>query len=100
MGSHIAGCAAALRGARQEAVTKLGRAHRGLQAADMGYLAACAAARLGGLLGGSEGKDLWEECRTMFERQGVIDHERCLMMSAPGFGPPAPERSGRVRGAA
>ena len=70
------------------------------EAADMGYLAACAAARLGGLLGGTEGKTLREECRTMFERQGVIDHERCLLMSAPGFGPPAPERTFSVRGAA
>ncbi|HVJ21579.1 MAG TPA: AAA family ATPase [Polyangiaceae bacterium] len=100
MRAHIAGCAAALRGARQEAVAELGSAHRGLLAADMGYLAACAAARLGGLLGGTEGKDLREECRAMFERQGVIDHERCLMMSAPGFGPPLTGQSSSVRGAA
>jgi hypothetical protein len=89
-----------MRGARQEAVALLGRAHRGLVAADMGYLAACAAARLGSLLGGTEGKELWQECRTMFERQGVIDHERCLMMSAPGFGAPLPGQNSSVRGAA
>jgi eukaryotic-like serine/threonine-protein kinase len=88
MSAHIAGCAAALRGARQQAVASLGLAHAGLKSADMGYLAACAAARLGGLLGGAEGGELREECRAMFERQGVSDHERCLMMSAPGFGAP------------
>ncbi len=85
MGAHVAGCAAALRGARNEARDLLRRAHGGLLGADMGYLAACSAARLGDLLGEAEGKSLWQECRTMFEQQGVIDHERCLMMSAPGF---------------
>jgi hypothetical protein len=86
MRAHLAGCAAALRGQRSRALAELGRAHRGLSAADMGYLAACAAARLGELLGGAEGNDLIAQCRTMFERQGVIDQKRCLMMSAPGFG--------------
>ncbi len=85
MGAHIAGCGAALRGDKARAVALLRRAYNGLKSADMGYLAACAAARLATLLGGSEGDELSAECRSAFERQGVVDHARCLAMSAPGF---------------
>ena len=56
-----------------------------LDAADWGYLAACARHRQGELLGGSVGQELVAKSRAFFDAQDVKNVERCLAMSAPGF---------------
>jgi serine/threonine protein kinase/tetratricopeptide (TPR) repeat protein len=56
-----------------------------LDAADLGYLAACARHRKGELLGGATGRELLERSRAFFTAQGIVNAERCLAMSAPGF---------------
>jgi hypothetical protein len=85
MGSLIAACVAAARGRSEVARVELVRAHRELVDADLGYLARCAAVRLGGLLGGAEGGKLAETARAKLAAEGVVDIESCLAMSAPGF---------------
>jgi tetratricopeptide (TPR) repeat protein len=56
-----------------------------LEAADWGYLAACARHRQGELLGGTTGRELVASSRAFFDAQAVKSVERCLAMSAPGF---------------
>jgi hypothetical protein len=56
-----------------------------LDDADLGYLAACARHRKGELLGGASGRELLERSRAFFTAQGIVNAERCLAMSAPGF---------------
>jgi serine/threonine protein kinase len=74
-----------VRGDRAGALDELGAAIPKLEAADLGYMAACARYRRGELLGGSMGGDLVAQSRAFFETQGVKNIERCLAMSAPGF---------------
>ncbi|MGO9837540.1 MAG: serine/threonine-protein kinase PknK [Polyangiaceae bacterium] len=56
-----------------------------LEAADWGYLVACARHRQGELLGGTTGRELVASSRAFFDAQAVKNVERCLAMSAPGF---------------
>jgi len=70
---------------RRGALRALEEAIPMLEAADWGYLAACARHRQGELLGGSTGRALIERSRAFFEAQGVRNVDRCLAMSAPGF---------------
>jgi serine/threonine protein kinase len=85
MGRHLAGCLAAALGRPDRARRELERAMDGLSRVDMGYLASCARARAGLLIGGSRGSDLIETSRRQLREQGIVSIERCLQMSAPGF---------------
>lgn len=67
------------------ALGALGKAIPMLDAADWGYLAACARHRQGEILGGSAGRDLVARSRAFFDAQGVKNVDQCLAMSAPGF---------------
>ena len=85
MGHFLAGCLAAARTDRKQALAAFERAAPGLEAADMGYLALCARQRYGELLGGDSGRELVRKCGEQFAEQGVVDIQACLNMSAPGF---------------
>ena len=85
MGLALRAGAHAVRGQRESALADLGKAIPMLDAADLGYLAACARHRRGELLGGSAGGDLVAQSRAFFEAQQVKNIERCLAMSAPGY---------------
>ena len=52
---------------------------------DMGYLASCVKARRGALAGGDAGRELLQASRQRLVEQGIVNVERCLDMSAPGF---------------
>ncbi|HEX8796806.1 MAG TPA: protein kinase [Polyangiaceae bacterium] len=75
----------AARGDRKRADSALELAIPALDAADLGYLAACARHRRGELLAGSAGAELVARSRAFFAAQGIVNPERCLQMSAPGF---------------
>jgi hypothetical protein len=75
----------AARGDEKRALEALEFAIPALDAADLGYLAACARHRRGELLGGSAGAELVARARSFFKAQGIRNPERCLQMSAPGF---------------
>ena len=79
-----AGAAAADRN-RGAALDALDSAIPQLDEADLGYLAACARHRKGELVGGAVGHELLERSRAFFKAQGIVNTERCLAMSAPGF---------------
>jgi hypothetical protein len=74
-----------VRGDKPRALEALELALPLLDAADLGYLAACARTRRGQLLGGAAGRELVERSERFFATQGVVNPERCLAMSAPGF---------------
>jgi serine/threonine protein kinase/tetratricopeptide (TPR) repeat protein len=75
----------AVEGDRSSALGALEKAIPMLDAADWGYLAACARHRQGEILGGTVGLDLIAKSRAFFDAQDVKNVERCLAMSAPGF---------------
>jgi hypothetical protein len=85
MGQYLAGCLAAAKGRRGQALVELERAMLGLRAVDMGYLALCAQQRYAQLLGGDAGRELTQQGTNEFESQGVVDIAACLSMSTPGF---------------
>jgi serine/threonine protein kinase len=85
MGGLIAASVAAARGSRDQARSALVRAHRDLVEADLGYLARCAAVRLGRLEGGEYGQNLARIATEELFAEGVVDLESCLAMSSPGF---------------
>ena len=76
---------AAARGERGRALDALDMAIPKLDIADFGYLAACARYRKGELTGGAYGKELLEQSRAFFAKAGIVDVEKCIAMSAPGF---------------
>jgi serine/threonine protein kinase len=75
----------AVRGDRKRALEALDVATPLLDGADLGYLASCARYRRGQLLGGSAGRELVARSQAFFSAQGIVNAERCLAMSAPGF---------------
>ena len=79
------GCLLALQGQKERALSELDLAISGLSRVDMGYLASCARARRGALAGGEAGRDLLEASTEQLVKQGIVNVERCLEMSAPGF---------------
>jgi hypothetical protein len=85
MGQHVLGCAFSLRGQRERALSALDLAISGLTRVDMGYLASCAKARRGALGGGEAGTALLKASTEQLVGQGIVNVERCLDMSAPGF---------------
>jgi hypothetical protein len=85
MGHHVLGCLFSLRGQREQALASLDLAISGLTRVDMGYLASCARARRGALAGGETGRALVNASREQLVGQGIVNVERCLDMSAPGF---------------
>lgn len=85
MGHLLRAGASAVRADRKRAEGALELAIPALDAADLGYLAACARHRRGELLGGSTGAELVARSRSFFSAQGIVNPERCLQMSAPGF---------------
>jgi serine/threonine protein kinase len=85
MGYLVHAGAHAVRGDLGRALSALDTAIPLLDAADLGYLAACARYRRGELAGGSIGEHEVSRSRAFFEAQGVTNIERCLAMSAPGF---------------
>ena len=85
MGHHVLGCLAASKGQRQQALAQLDLAISGLSRVDMGYLASCARARRGALAGGEVGRGLLNASTEQLMKQGIVNVERCLEMSAPGF---------------
>ncbi len=85
MGRLVFACVAAARGRPDQARPALARAHRELVEADLGYLARCAAVRLGRLEGGASGRDLAQTAGQELAGEGVVDLESCLAMSTPGF---------------
>ena len=85
MGHHVLGCLLASRGQRAPALAQLDLAISGLSRVDMGYLASCARARRGALAGGEAGRELLEASTQQLVKQGIVNVERCLEMSAPGF---------------
>jgi eukaryotic-like serine/threonine-protein kinase len=85
MGHHVMGCLLAGRGQEEQAKQQLDLAISGLTRVDMGYLASCAKARRGALVGGTAGRELLEASTEQLVGQGIVNVERCLEMSAPGF---------------
>ncbi len=85
LGHLLSAGAHASRGDQARALDALDAAIPRLDAADLGYLAACARHRRGELVGGEEGRDLVARSRAFFDAQGVKNVPRCLAMSAPGF---------------
>jgi len=85
MGHHVMGCLLAGKGQAEQAKQQLDLAISGLTRVDMGYLASCAKARRGALVGGETGRELLEASREQLGKQGIVNVERCLEMSAPGF---------------
>ena len=85
MGHLVYAGAHATRGDFVRALDALEAAIPLLDAADLGYLAACARHRRGELAGGEAGREQIARSRAFFEAQGVTNIERCLAMSAPGF---------------
>jgi hypothetical protein len=77
--------ASATEGNARAALASLDVAIPKLDEADLGYLAACARHRKGELLGGAAGRELLERSRAFFKAQGIVNTDRCLAMSAPGF---------------
>ena len=76
---------AAVRGDSGNAVAMLEIAIPELERADLGYLAACARHRRGELIGGALGRELVGRSRVFFDAQGIVNAERCVAMSNPGF---------------
>jgi hypothetical protein len=85
MGRHVLACLHALKGERQQALEQLDLAIAGWSRFDMGYLANCAQARRGALSGGETGRELLRASSERLRQQGIVNVERCLDMSAPGF---------------
>ena len=85
MGHHVMGCLLAGQGQKERALQQLDLAISGLSRVDMGYLASCAKARRGALAGGQAGRELLEASTEQLVAQGIVNVERCLDMSAPGF---------------
>ncbi len=85
MGHHVMGCLLAGQGQKERALEQLDLAISGLSRVDMGYLASCAKARRGALAGGQAGRELLEASTEQLVAQGIVNVERCLDMSAPGF---------------
>jgi hypothetical protein len=85
LGSLLHAGASATDGNARAALSALDAAIPKLDEADLGYLAACARHRKGELLGGAVGRELLERSRAFFTAQGIVNTERCLAMSAPGF---------------
>jgi hypothetical protein len=85
MGHHVLGCLLAAKGQAEPAMTELELAISGLSRVDMGYLASCAKARRGALVGGEAGRELLKASTEQLVNQGIVNVERCLDMSAPGF---------------
>jgi hypothetical protein len=85
MGHLLRAGVLAARGDGKRALDALEVATPLLDAADLGYLAACARNRRGQLLGGSAGGELVARSQAFFTAQGIVNAERCLAMSAPGF---------------
>jgi serine/threonine protein kinase len=85
MGHHVLGCLRAARGETEPALRALDLAISGLNRVDMGYLASCAKARRGALGGGETGRELVKASSEQLISQGIVNVERCLDMSAPGF---------------
>ena len=77
--------ASATEGNTRAALSSLDAAIPKLDEADLGYLAACARHRKGELLGGAAGRELLERSQAFFKAQGIVNTDRCLAMSAPGF---------------
>jgi serine/threonine protein kinase/tetratricopeptide (TPR) repeat protein len=85
MGYLVHAGAQAARGDEGRAAKALDAAVPLLDAADLGYLAACARYRRAQLVGGEAAGEEMERCCAFFAAQGVANVERCLAMSAPGF---------------
>jgi serine/threonine protein kinase len=85
MGHHVMGCLLAGQGQKARALEQLDSAISGLSRVDMGYLASCAKARRAALLGGQTGRAQLEASTKQLVDQGIVNVERCLDMSAPGF---------------
>jgi hypothetical protein len=85
MGYLVHAGAHAARGNGVRAAKALDAAIPLLDAANLGYLAACARYRRAQLVGGESGHDEMARSRAFFAAQGVANVERCLAMSAPGF---------------
>jgi hypothetical protein len=85
MGRYLFACLHALKAEREQALEQLALAIAGLSHFDMGYLANCAKARRGALAGGEAGRMLVQESTQRLREQGVVNVERCLDMTAPGF---------------
>ena len=85
LGHLLRAGASAVSGERSAALLALEAAIPRLDDADLGYLAACARHRKGELSGGATGRELLERSRAFFLAQGIVNTERCLAMSAPGF---------------
>jgi eukaryotic-like serine/threonine-protein kinase len=85
LGRHLFACLHALKGEREQALEQLELAIAGLSRCDMGYLASCAQARRGALVGGEAGRQLLQASTERLREQGIVNVERCLNMSAPGF---------------
>jgi serine/threonine protein kinase len=85
MGHLVLGCLRAAQGQTEAALGALDLAISGLTRVDMGYLASCARARRGSLAGGEAGRELLRASTEQLVSQGIVNVERCLAMSAPGF---------------
>ncbi len=85
LGALLLAGANATEGNARGALAALDTAIPKLDDADLGYLAACARHRKGELLGGAAGRELIERSRVFFEAQGIVNTDRCLAMSVPGF---------------
>jgi hypothetical protein len=85
MGLMVRAGTVAVRGDLPQAIAVLDEAIPMLDAADLSYLAACARHARGKASGGDVGRELLARSRTFFEAQGVVNVQRCLAMTAPGF---------------
>ncbi len=85
LGRHALAGALAAQGRGPEALAELGAAIGECEAAGLGYFVACARDRYGALLGGAGGEER-AASRAFFAREGVRAPDRCVAMSAPGYG--------------
>jgi serine/threonine protein kinase/KaiC/GvpD/RAD55 family RecA-like ATPase len=85
IGQLVEAGVAAVRGQQEAAADALRRAITTLESAEMGMHAAAARMRLGGLIGGDEGRTLLDAARTWMEQQGIANPQQMTAMLVPGF---------------
>jgi hypothetical protein len=85
LASLLRAAVASARGEREGAAERLREAARGFDAAGMQLYAAASRRRLGGMIGGDEGRAMASEAEAWMQRQRIASPERMTGMLAPGL---------------